>query len=170
MEAMQAASPERPPVATNGRGTQRGGPPPVHHAPISLLWTVRWFAVVAAVSASVGTLLFCYRALLGPAADIAAWVHEWTGNAAMVLLALYLAAHLPRTWRLRRIRPFSWWSGIGALAGWTAAGASGVFGQFSALGGVRWVWWLHVLGSLAAVVAAAAHAAYGFRNLRKENE
>lgn len=132
---------------------------------------LRWFACVALICATSGTLLFCYAHTLARWRELLIWIHEYSGDASAALLGLYLIGHLRRTWRMRRARALSWWTGIGGTAAWVCASVTGIYGQFAELSASAIVWWLHALGSFLAVVVVFFHAAQGFQRLysnRKE--
>ncbi len=125
--------------------------------------SLRWFAWLAAVATTTGTLLFCYEQTLGPARNIVAVCHDISGDAAVVFLAVYLWRHVQKTWRMRRSRSVSWWTGVAGLSVWACASITGVYGQMWALEASPWTWWGHALGSFGAIVLMSVHVAYGYR-------
>lgn len=124
-----------------------------------------WFAGAVALVTATGLLSFCYPATLAAVRPGLMWVHEYAGDAAIVLSGVYLAWHLPRVWSLRR-RAISWWTGIATAACWLASAATGVVGQFTPLGAALWI--LHAVASAAFVVLACVHGVWGFRARRGE--
>lgn len=125
-------------------------------------WLI-YFGYMAGICSSSGALIYCYESSLASVRRSLVLLHELSGDAAMVLLGVYLAAHLRRTWTLRGSRPLSWWTGIAGAAAWVVSGGIGVYGQFSALPRYEGLWWLHSAGGLLAIMVAGFHAAYGFR-------
>jgi len=125
--------------------------------------SLRWFACFAAVATTTGTLLFCYERTLGSARNVVAVCHDISGDAAAVLLAVYLWRHVQKTWRMRRTRSISWWTGVAGLSVWVCASITGVYGQMWALDASPWMWWAHALGSFGAIVLMSVHVAYGYR-------
>lgn len=130
---------------------------------VRVSWSLRWFAGGAALCAGSGALLYCYAVTLAPWRTYLVWLHDASGDAAVVLLGVYLVQHVQRTWPLRGDRALPWWTGLAAVGAWVIASATGVYGQWVPLERYSLIWWLHSLGSLAAVVLAGFHAVSGFR-------
>ncbi len=125
--------------------------------------SLKWFAYTAAAATSTGTLLFCYGNTLGDFKPIMIEAHELTGDAVVVTLGVYLWYHVGRTWRLRRVRPVSWWTGLAGGLCWVVSIVTGVIAQIFGMGDAVLLWWAHALASLMAIVVVCFHAACGFR-------
>lgn len=125
--------------------------------------SLRWFAYTSAAAASTGTLLFCYRTTLADFKPAMITAHELTGDAVVLAMGIYLWLHVGRTWRLRRGRAVSWWSGLVGGLCWMVSIVTGVYAQVWGMGESTLLWWVHGLASFVAIVVVCFHAAYGFR-------
>lgn len=147
----------------SGRSENSIAPAPSRLIDARLSWSLRLFAYSAAVCSTSAVLIYCYESSLAASRPALVAIHEYSGDAAAALLAVYLVQHLRRTWSLRQSRPVSWWTGLAGAVSWALAAASGVWGQFYPLPRYEALWWIHAAASFAAVVIASGHAAYGFR-------
>ena len=125
--------------------------------------SLKWFAYTASAAASTGVLLFCYRTTLGDFTPMMIEAHELTGDAVVIAIAVYLWFHVGRTWRMRRGRPVSWWTGLAGLTCWATSIVTGVYAQMLGMGDAVVLWWVHALTSFIGIVVVCFHAAYGFR-------
>lgn len=124
------------------------------------------FITAIGVATTTGGLEYCYAGMLGGLLPWVAWLHEISGDAAILCSGVYLLLHLPRVWSMRR-RALSWWSGVAALAVWLTISAAGVYWQFATLETGSALWLIHVIGSLGFVILACFHGVWGFRTPRR---
>ncbi len=128
----------------------------------------RWliaFSIVVGVATTTGTLAYCYPRTLGPLRPWNVWLHEISGDAAVLFSIGYLMVHLPRVWRFKRF-VVSRWSGFVLLGIWGAAGLTGLWGQLMPLEAGSWTWLVHVWASVLCVVLGCFHGLWALRPSR----
>ncbi len=109
-----------------------------------------------------GTFTYSYPETLAPILPQMRLVHDLSGDAMLVTGVVYVWIHLQRTFRLGKLA-LSWWSGIGVVSVFAAAGATGVYGQTAVLSESTELYWAHIVCSIALVAGACFHGANGLR-------
>lgn len=123
-----------------------------------LLWLL-WLTCIATAT---GTFIYTYPSTLESVRQVMIWAHDLSGDLLIATAALYLALHLPRTWRMWKW-VLSRWSGYLAVLIFAVAAGSGLYGQLVAWEPGDWIWRAHMIGSVAWVVLGSFHAAVGLR-------
>lgn len=119
-------------------------------------------SVLASVAAVTATGLYSYPETLGPVRRPLVLLHDVSGDAAIVVSALYLYLHLSRTWRMKKQR-LSRYSGLVLVGLWSVTALTGIYGQLFPLEQGTWPWRLHAVTSVAIVVLACFHGAWAYR-------
>jgi hypothetical protein len=109
-----------------------------------------------------GTFTYAYPETLAPILPQMRLVHDVSGDVMLLTGAVYLFIHLQRTFRLGKLA-LSWWSGIGVVLVFAAAGATGIYGQLHPLLEDPSLYWMHIVCSIALVAGACFHGANGLR-------
>ena len=123
------------------------------------LVVLSWTASVVIIT---GTFLYTYPTTLRMVERIMVALHEFGGDAMILVGFWYLWNHLARTWRMWRFK-LSRWSGYIAIAAFAVSAVSGGYGQLVELESDGTPWKLHVISSIVLVVMACVHGAYGLR-------
>lgn len=119
-------------------------------------------AALASVAVVTATGLYSYPETLAPVRGPLVFLHDVSGDAAVIVSALYLYLHLSRTWRMKKQR-LSRYSGLLLVGLWAVTAVTGVYGQLFPLAQGTWSWRLHVVTSIAIIVLACFHGAWAYR-------
>ena len=122
--------------------------------------------VCLCVLVTTATCTYCYPETMGALALPFMWMHNISGDIALLITGAYLIGHLARTWKMRRMK-FNRYSGIIGVALWVIAGASGIYGHFVKLEDHGPMWWIHFLTSMASLILVCMHGAWAFRPRKK---
>ncbi len=91
-----------------------------------------------------------------------ALIHELSGDAAILLTALYLWNHLSRTWRMKKAT-ISRWTGLCVVGLASLCALTGVYGQVTELERGSALWFLHFVSSVAIILGACFHGLWAYR-------
>jgi hypothetical protein len=119
-------------------------------------------AVMASIGAVTATGLYSYPETLAAIERPMVWLHDISGDIAILVTGLYLFNHLQRTWRMKKAK-LSRYSGIFVVGIWCVGGATGIYGQFAPLVESSWPWRLHFVTCLASIIIVCFHGAWAYR-------
>jgi hypothetical protein len=128
-----------------------------------------WLLWLTSIATATGTFIYTYPSTLESVRQVMIWTHDLSGDLLIAIVVLYLALHLPRTWRMWK-RVLSRWSGYVAVLILAVAAGSGLYGQLVVLEPNTMIWQAHLVGSVAWVVLGSFHAAVGLRRRWKAAE
>lgn len=128
-----------------------------------------WLLWLTSIATATGTFIYTYPSTLEAVRTAMIWAHDAAGDLLIATSVLYLALHLPRTWRMWK-RVLSRWSGYAAVLILVVAAGSGLYGQLVGLDPEGWVWQAHIVGSIAWVVLGSFHAAVGLRRRWRQEQ
>ena len=124
--------------------------------------------VCIVIAASTATGTYSYPETLKSIEGPMIFLHDASGDVALLLSGLYLIGHLPRTWRMKSKKfMLSRWTGIFVVGIWVVAGVTGLYGHFIKLEDHTALWWLHFVTAMASCIIACFHGIWAFRPRRK---
>jgi hypothetical protein len=118
--------------------------------------------VLVSVAASTALGTYSYPETLKIIRGPMIFLHDASGDIAILISGLYLNNHLRRTWRMKR-QTVSRWTGIVTVGIWTVSALTGIYGHLLPLEHGGWPWRLHFLSSLATIVIVCFHGAWAYR-------
>jgi hypothetical protein len=119
-------------------------------------------SVLVGTAATTATGTYSYPETLKAIRGPMIFIHDASGDIALVISGMYLWNHLTRTWRMKKQRT-SRWTGIIVVALWCVAGVTGLYGHFLPLEHGGWPWRLHFVCSVATIVIVCFHGAWAYR-------
>ena len=123
------------------------------------LWVLSSMLFIAACTAT-GT--YAYPVTLEAIQGGMVFVHDASGDIAIVVSILYLYNHLSRTWRMKKAY-VSRYTGIAVVTLWTVAAVTGIYGHFYPLDDRTPMWWAHFVTSVAVVLGVIFHGLWAYR-------
>lgn len=117
------------------------------------------------VAATAATATYCYPETLGAIEGPMIFAHDVSGDIALLITGLYLFGHLPRTWKMRRMK-LSRYTGMFVVALWLVAGGTGLYGHFVKLVDHSPIWWVHFVTAMASCIIVCFHGIWAYRPRR----